>query len=267
MSALVPPCRDARPNFLTRAVTSYPVPCMLLVLALCISASVLPFLQPPSINASFETLTVRDQPVNDALSASNYLLSGSDSFWSSSSDSGTISASDSSSRRRLLSTFPPVPTAAPPHLLRILNSLTTPDDSRSREAGLAAPARQLRNAAASSIPFRNNINFALHVVFFKDDRSTMLTRETVAEIKRIENEIYALPAYERLCLHMSPGETGVQRQCRRPISMTNFVYGRFTDSGEFMADGSNDEAQDPVKAAQVRHACGACMSLIETDTS
>eukprot|EP00892_Ulva_mutabilis_P011332 jgi/Ulvmu1/8571/UM045_0013.1 len=240
--ALLLELRDARPGMVARAVTTYPIPCMLIVLALAAAASVLPFLQPPSINASFETLTVQDQPVNDALSASKYLLSGSDSFWSDTAaaqassapatSAGTVSGDAVS--RRLLSFhhIPPLP-----------------------EPRLEAPARQLQDA--TDVPFRNNIDFALHVVFFNTDKSTMLARETVARIKRVEDSIYALPAYTRMCLHMSERETGAARHCRRPVSMTNFVYGRFADDGSFMADGSATEAQDPVKAAQVLAAQGA----------
>lgn len=249
-------CRDARPGLITRAVTKHPIPCMLVVLALCACASILPFLEPPSINASFETLTVQDQPVNDALSSSNYLLSGSDSFWSSpSSDtdlatngtSGTVTSVNARRLQLLATTFPLDPLDA--HS----TPLTMPDLLHPIPAHLAVPSRRLSDAAtvATDIPFRNNIDFALHVVFFKDDGSTMLTRETLANIKRIEDDIFALPAYTRLCLHMSPSETGEARRCRRPVSVTNFAYGRFAEDGAFMADGSNDEAQDPVKAAQV----------------
>jgi hypothetical protein len=105
--------------------------------------------------------------------------------------------------------------------------------------------------------FRNNIDFSLHVVFYNEDKSTMLDPDVISQVKAIEESIYNLPQYSRLCLHAVPLQEDGQYSCRRPISYTNVVYGRFDNSGKFIADGSADIQQDPVKAAQV-HALPVC---------
>lgn len=111
-------------------------------------------------------------------------------------------------------------------------------------------ARTLQETT-STTTFRNNIDFALHVVFYNADRASMLNPDVIAQIKAIEDSIYDLPQYERLCLHAVSRKADGRFNCRRPISYTNVVYGRFDDSGRFIADGSADIQQDPVKASQV----------------
>lgn len=80
----------------------------------------------------------------------------------------------------------------------------------------------------------------------------MLNPDVLERIKVIEDSVYDLPRYSLLCLHaLSLTGNGQQFSCRRPISYTNVVYGRFDDSGRFIADGSANIQQDPFKAAQV----------------
>lgn len=110
-------------------------------------------------------------------------------------------------------------------------------------------SRALQNAGSEV--FRNNIDFALHVVFYNEDRATMLNPDVIAMVKDIEDSIVDLPQYQRLCLHAITRNEEGQFNCRRPISYTNVVYGRFDNSGEFIADGTADIQQDTVKAAQV----------------
>lgn len=110
--------------------------------------------------------------------------------------------------------------------------------------------------------FRNNIDFALHAVFYNADRATMLSPDVIAVVKEIEDSIIALPQYQLLCLHAITRNEEGQFNCRRPISYTNVVYGRFDNSGQFIADGTADIQQDPVKAAQVSY-CSNCFAGIK----
>lgn len=110
-------------------------------------------------------------------------------------------------------------------------------------------------------PFRNNIDFALHVVFYNENRESMLNPDVIAEVKAVEDSIFNLPRYTRLCLHsVAVDDTGAFI-CRRPISYTNVVYGRFDNTGRFIADGSAEVQQDPVKSAQVCFALSLLMFL------
>ena len=110
-------------------------------------------------------------------------------------------------------------------------------------------------------PFRNNIDFALHVVFYNENRESMLNPDVIAEVKAVEDSIFNLPRYNRLCLHsVAVDDTGAFI-CRRPISYTNVVYGRFDNTGRFIADGSAEVQQDPVKSAQVCFALSVLMPL------
>ena len=181
---------------------------MFVILCLAAGAAVLPFLRPPSINTSFDTLTVQDTPINHAVEASSYLTAESSSFWD-------LSVSDSSSpaARRLL--------------------------------------------AADQQHMRTHVGHSVHVIFHRADRGTMLTRPIISKVKAVEDEVYALPDFARLCLQSTNPETG-DVQCRRPVSVTNFIYGSMTKSG-FVPDGNSQRQLNPVRAAQVRIAgIGLC---------
>lgn len=196
---------------MTRLVCKMPALFMLLIILLATAAFVVPVLYAPTINTSFETLTVQDQPVNEAVAASAHLTTGSSDFWGLSSASREDDADgDAPARRRLAQAE-------------------------------ARPADE---------PLRDFVRYTLHVVFHNNDLTTMLTRGTVARIKEVEDRVYELPEYTRLCLHRSV--TGTVRECRRPVSVTNFVYGTTEADGSFTPDGNSDVQQDPVKTAQVR---------------
>lgn len=69
-------CRDTKPSALTRTVVQMPWAFMLALAIMAVTSSVLPFFRPPSINTSFETLTVQDHPVNAGPLVDKFLLSG-----------------------------------------------------------------------------------------------------------------------------------------------------------------------------------------------
>ena len=68
--------RDTEPNALTRTVVQIPLAFMFVLAIMAAAASALPFFSPPSINTSFETLTVQDHPVNAGPLVDEFLLSG-----------------------------------------------------------------------------------------------------------------------------------------------------------------------------------------------
>jgi hypothetical protein len=190
---------------------------MVLILLACAGACVVPFLDPPAINTSFDTLTVQGQPINKAVEASGMLTSGSSSFWSlssSSSPAGTDSAPKTSAV-----------VAGPP------------------------PARRRLQQQNSSEPFRNFIKYTLHVIYHNADLTTMLTPEAITKIRKVEEDIFVLPEYTSLCMHQQRADAG--RECRRPVSITNFIYGSAEADGSFHADGSSVTQLNPVKVAQV----------------
>lgn len=187
---------------------------------------------------------------NDCHACSQH--AGTAEFWQISAVSPD--ADSSGTARKLLADSDTVSPAVSPGLTSVLESSypgmhMSPWDTSSMHAGTRA--LQQTPAEVPATVFRNNINFALDVVFYNEDRSTMLTPDVIAQVKEIEDEIVALPQYELLCLHAITRSENGQFDCRRPISYTNVVYGRFDNGGNFIADGSADIQQDPVKAAQV----------------
>lgn len=68
--------RDTKPGALARTVSQMPRVFMIALAIMAAAASMLPFFRPPTINASFETLTVQDHPVNSGPLVNEFLLSG-----------------------------------------------------------------------------------------------------------------------------------------------------------------------------------------------
>ena len=129
--------------------------------------------------------------------------------------------------------------------------------------GITLVSRRLQQAGGAEEPLRRHVQHTLHAVFHHADKSTMLTPVAIARIKAIEDEVFRLPGYQRLCLHVSAEGP---RKCRRPVSATNFMYGTVTPSGGYVPDGNSDVQQDPVKAAQVRLFCTCRHAFIVSAT-
>jgi hypothetical protein len=190
---------------------------MLAIVCLCAGGCVVPFLKPPSINTSFNTLTVQDKPINYAVEASSYLTTGSSKFWGLSTDS-------------------PPPAAA--------------------SGAPSPPARRLLKDDGGKAPYRDHVEHSLHVIFHRADKTTMLTRPMITKVKAVEDALFDLPDYQRICLQKTNPDTGAH-ECRRPVSVTNFIYGSVTTSG-FIPDGNSNRQLDPVNSAQVRSYSKCC---------
>lgn len=68
--------RDTKPGALARTVAQTPGAFMAVLAIMAVAGSLLPFFSPPSLNFSFETLTVQDHPVNAGPLVNEFLLSG-----------------------------------------------------------------------------------------------------------------------------------------------------------------------------------------------
>lgn len=193
---------------------------MLLMLCAIAAGCVLPFLKPPAINTSFETLTVQGQPINHAVEASALLTTATSGFWGM---SAAPPSSDGSGARR-----------------RLLAKDSNSGDSDSTNDNVA------RKSSARS----------LHVIYHRPDRGTLLTRDMIARIKAVEDEVFALPDYGRMCVQRG-GKGSDARDCRRPVSVTSFMFGVVTEDGGFEPNGDSDRMLDPKKSAQVQ----SCVAL------
>ena len=214
-------CRKTKPSLLVRAVAKAPALFLLILLCMMAAGCVLPFLKPPAINTAFETLTVQGQPINHAVEASALLTTAASAFWAM-DPSPSASDSSGSSRRRLLGK----------------------GDSGSKSAKKSQDS-PVRKFAAQN----------LHVIYHRPDKATMLTRDMIARIRAVEDEVYALPDFQRLCVQRGKGRDA--QDCRRPVSVTSFMYGEVTEDG-FEPNGDSDRMLDPKRSAQVCHiSCSA----------
>jgi hypothetical protein len=209
---------EARPGWVSRLICRWPLACMAVILFICAGACVVPFLRPPSIDTSFDSFTIQNQPIHNAMTSSGLIASGSSTFWSKPPNNYSISSTAPLSADALA-----------------LNSV---------------PALR-RLAANPNELIRASIGRTIHVVFHLTNKTTLLTPAAIQRVKSVEDKVFALPAYQTFCLHaLAPKAPGV-RVCRRPVSVTNFVYASVTADGWYVPDGKSDVQQDPVKAAQV----------------
>jgi hypothetical protein len=87
------------------------------------------------------------------------------------------------------------------------------------------------------------------VIFYRADQGNMLTRTTLDQVKSAEDQLFSLPGYSSFCLQkVNPVTSAIE--CRRPVSVTNIMYGSLTSQG-FVADGDSTRQLDPVRSAQV----------------
>jgi hypothetical protein len=192
---------------------------MVMILLICAGACVVPFLHPPSIETSIDSFTIQNQPVHTAMTASGLITSGSSTFWAN----------------------------APPNNYSIASTTSLSADSLTLNS---VPALR-RLASNPDAPFRTSIARAIHVMFHLTNKTTMLTPAAIRRVKSVEDKVFALPVYEDFCLHVISPKAQGERECRRPVSITNFIYGSVTADGRYLPDGKSDEQQDPVKVAQV----------------
>jgi hypothetical protein len=195
---------------------------MAAILLLCAGACVIPFIHPPSINTSFDSLTVQNQPINTAVTSSSLITSGSVTFWSMQTSPAPSNKSSGTSKPSL--------------------------DANGLALNSVPAMRRL--AVDVNQPIRINIQHAIHVVFHLTNKTTMLTPAAIERVKSVEDQVYALSAYHDFCLHL-PSKPSGMRECRRPVSVTNFIYGSVAADGSYRPDGNSDVQQDPIKASQV----------------